>query len=235
MKKWVKTLLYIIGVVIFGVLIYYMIPFTQLLMTEEGRNLINDKISSYGAFAPLVFILVEILQIIAAFIPGAPIEVMSGVLFGKFWGIIWCDVGVFLGTVIVFYLVRTFGRPLVFKLFPKEKLDTVKILNDEKKLTLTIFILFIIPGTPKDFLTYIAGLTKIKPLKFFLIATIARTPPMICSVLVGANLGQGAYKTSLIFFGIIIVLAAAGYFLKNKYFEKKEISFSKSNKSEKKD
>jgi len=74
-----------------------------------------------------------------------------------------CLTGALIGTVIVYYLVRKFGKPLVFKFFPEEKFNAVKILNDDKKLTFTIFLLFLIPGTPKDFLTYIAGLTKINP------------------------------------------------------------------------
>lgn len=231
MKKGLKIALYIIGIAVLAVLVYYMIPFIKLLMTEEGRVVINNKIQSYGKLAPLVFVFIEVIQIVCAIIPGAPIEVMSGVLFGGFWGVVWCVVGIYLGTVIVFCLVRKFGRPLVYKLFPQEKLDAIKILNDERKLALTIFILFVIPGTPKDFLTYIAGLTKIKPFKFFFIAAAARTPSMTCSVLMGANLGQGRYITSLILFIVILVMAIGGYFLKNKFVKSKGISFGKKDKS----
>ncbi|MCD7891031.1 MAG: hypothetical protein LUG26_04470 [Ruminococcus sp.] len=78
-----------------------------------------------------MYLFIEAIQIVAAFIPGAPIEVMGGVLFGGFFGVVWCTVGA-LGTVIVFFLVRKFGRPFVYKIFPKQKLDDVKILNDKK-------------------------------------------------------------------------------------------------------
>lgn len=205
-----------------GAMLWLLIPFARLLCTEEGRAVIDAKVQSFGVFAPLAFIFIEILQIVAAFIPGAPVEVMSGVLFGGLFGVIWCFIGIFAGTAIVFTLVRKFGRPLVFKVFPQEKLERFSLLNDEKKLTLTIFILFAIPGTPKDFLTYIAGLTKISPLKFFVTASVARTPSMACSVLMGANLGEGRFAVSFILLAVIVLLSVAGYFIKNKFFDKKD-------------
>lgn len=224
MKKFLKITGYILVAAIIAVMVYYTIPFVKLLYTQEGRALIDQKVESFGSLAPLAFIGIEIAQIVAAFIPGAPVEVMSGVLFGAVWGVIWCFAGIFIGTVIVFFLVRKFGRPLVYKLFPQEKLDTVKILNDEKRLALTVFVLFVIPGTPKDFLTYIAGLTKIKPTKFFLIAAFARTPSMACSVLMGANLGKGRFLVSFILFAVIIIASIIGYLIKKRILDKKNTS-----------
>jgi uncharacterized membrane protein YdjX (TVP38/TMEM64 family) len=216
MKKAGKVLLCIAAAVLIVLLIYYMIPFIKMLYTEEGRAEIDSRVKSCGIFAPLVFVCIEIIQIVAAFIPGAPIEVMSGVLFGSIWGVIWCVTGVYIGTAIVFCLVRKFGKPLVTKIFSEEKLNSFSLLNDENKLSLTIFILFIIPGTPKDFLTYIAGLTKIKPSKFFLIATTARIPSMACSVFMGSNLGEGRYMVSLIMLAVIIIMSIIGFFVKSR-------------------
>ncbi len=216
MKKILKILLYIVVLAVILLLVYYAVPLAKLIYTENGRESLNKWVESFGAFAPAAFILIEVLQIVAAFIPGAPVEIMSGVLFGAVWGIVWCFIGIFAGTVIVFCLVRKFGRPLVLKLFPEEKLDSIRLLNDERKLTLTVFILFAIPGTPKDFLTYIAGLTKISPIKFFFTAAIARTPSMACSVLMGANLGEGRFLVSFIIFAVIIVLSAIGCLIKKK-------------------
>lgn len=227
MKKAIKIVLYIAAVLLLALLVYYSIPFIKMLYTEEGRAAIDDKVKSYGSLAPLIFICIEIIQIVAAFIPGAPVEVMSGVLFGSVWGVVWCFAGVFIGTVIVFCLVRKFGRPLVYKLFPQEKLETVKLLNDERRLTLTVFILFVIPGTPKDFLTYIAGLTKIKPTKFFFTAALARTPSMACSVFMGANLGKGRFLVSFIMFAVIVALSIAGCFIKKKFFDAKKLAANK--------
>ncbi len=220
MKRFLKFLLYIIAVAAAVGIIYMCIPIVKLLCSEEGRAVIDNKVKSFGTWAPLAFIGIEVLQIVAAFIPGAPVDVMSGVLFGAVWGVIWCFIGVFIGTVIVFCLVRKFGRPLVNKLFPKDKTNFFRLLNDEKKLTPTIFILFVIPGTPKDFLTYIAGLTNINPLKFFFTAAVARVPALTCSVLMGANLGNGRFLISLILFAVILIASTAGYFIKKRLLSK---------------
>lgn len=215
-KRAAKIIVWLLVIAAAAGIIYLCIPLVRLLCTEEGRAVIDRKVESFGPWAPLAFIGIEILQIVAAFIPGAPVDVMSGVLFGALWGVIWCFIGILIGTVIVFFLVRKFGRPLVYRFFSKERLDGIKILNDEKKLTLTIFILFVIPGTPKDFLTYIAGLTNIKPARFFITAATARIPALTCSVLMGANLGEGRFLVSFILFAIILAASALGYLIKNR-------------------
>jgi len=212
-----KIILGLFAVFAIAVLGYFLFPYAVMLCSEEGRAVIHEKVQSFGVFAPLAFIGVEILQIVLAFIPGAPVEVMSGVLFGPLWGVVWCFAGIFIGTAIVFSLVRKFGRPFVLKMFPTEKLERFSLLNDEKKLSLTILVLFAIPGTPKDFLTYIAGLTKISPLKFFVIASVARTPSMACSVFMGANLGQGRFLASLILLAFIIILTFCGAIIRKKF------------------
>lgn len=214
MKKLAKIFVWMIIIAAVSGIIYLCIPIAKLLYTADGRAVIDSKVQSFSAWAPLAFIGIEIIQIVAAFIPGAPVDVMSGILFGAFWGIIWCFIGIFIGTVLVFCLVRKFGRPFVYRLFPKEKIEGIRILRDEKKLIITIFILFVIPGTPKDFLTYIAGLTDIKPSKFFITAAVARVPAMSCSVLMGANLGEGRFLISLILFAVILAASAVGYFVK---------------------
>lgn len=220
-----RIIIFVVAAILFALFIYFLFPFAKMLCTEEGREEIDDKVKSYGIFAPVVFIGIEILQIIAAFIPGSPVEIMSGVLFGGFWGIILCFIGIFAGTALVFGLVRKFGRPFVYKIIPEEKFNSIRILNDEKKLTLTVFLLFVIPGTPKDFLTYIAGLTKIRPAKFFMVATLARTPSMACSVFMGANLGEGRFLASLIVFLVILALTGLGYLIKKKFIDGKYIKY----------
>ena len=125
-----KKILYTIAVLICIAVIILLIPFAKLLYTEEGRELVNIKIKSFGSLAPIVFISIEILQIVVAFIPGAPLEILSGVLFGGIWGLVFCLIGIFIGTTIVFYLVKRFGKPLVYRMFSKEKLENNRLLSN---------------------------------------------------------------------------------------------------------
>lgn len=219
-KGTAKTIAIILLTAVCAVLLYYIIPLIKLIYTEEGRILLDEKIRSFGIFAPLIFIGIEILQIVLAFIPGAPVDIIGGVLFGKLWGSILCFVGIFTGTLIVFYLVRIFGKPLVSKIFPKAKFENHRFLKNEKQLSLIIFILFMIPGTPKDFLTYIAALTDISPAKFMLITAVARTPAMICSVVMGDSFFEGNFRTGIFLFILIALLSIAGYFIKTKFLDK---------------
>ena len=221
MKISKKSILYAVIVIVCIAVVIMLIPFAKLLYTEEGREIINQKIKSFGKLAPIVFIFLEFIQIIVAFVPGAPVEVLGGVIFGEIWGIILCFAGILLGTVTVYNLVKRFGRPLVCKVFSEEKLKNSRLLNDEKKLTFIVFLLFLIPGTPKDLITYIVPLTKINPYKFFFIAVTARTPSLACSVFMGASLGEGRFIRSLILFAVIIVFSSVGYLLKNRLMKVK--------------
>lgn len=221
MKISKKSILYAVIVIVCIAVVIMLIPFAKLLYTEEGREIINQKIKSFGKLAPIVFIFLEFIQIIVAFVPGAPVEVLGGVLFGEIWGIILCFAGILLGTITVYNLVKRFGRPLVCKVFSEEKLKNSRLLNDEKKLTFIVFLLFLIPGTPKDLITYIVPLTKINPYKFFFIAVTARTPSLACSVFMGASLGEGRFIRSLILFAVIIVFSSVGYLLKNRLMKVK--------------
>lgn len=224
-----KKILYTITVLICIAVIILLIPFAKLLYTEEGRELVNIKIKSFGSLAPIVFISIEILQIVVAFIPGAPLEILSGVLFGGIWGLVFCLIGIFIGTTIVFYLVKRFGKPLVYRMFSKEKLENNRILSNEKRLTLIIFILFLIPGTPKDLMTYIVPLTDIEPKKFITLATLSRLPSLACSVFMGASLGNGNYICSIILFAAIAIFSVIGWFIKNKLMKNKSDKSSKHN------
>ena len=84
MKKWIKPVVACVIIIFLALAVYYSIPYVKLLYTQDGREVLNKKIQSFGAFAPLVFIGLEILQIVAAFIPGAPVEVLGGVLLEAF-------------------------------------------------------------------------------------------------------------------------------------------------------
>ena len=110
----------------------------------------------------LFMILIVTLQIFIAFIPGEPIELAAGYMFGSVWGTIICLIGSFLGTIVVYYLVKTFWSKVISLMFKKEQMKKVEGLFEKKKNLMWIFILFLIPGTPKDVTTYLVSLTNIK-------------------------------------------------------------------------
>lgn len=194
----------------------FFIPFVKNLLTEEGRQLLQNQIHLLGALGWVAFLLLQILQVVVAVIPGEPVEIVAGVFFGTFGGTGLCLLGMLIGSVAVFYLVRAVGKPLVFAFVSEEKFEKLKLLQDENKLETLIFILFLIPGTPKDALTYFVPLTKIAPLKFFILTTLARIPSVLSSTIVGQNLGNGNWLFATGIFLLTAVVGLLGIFLNDK-------------------
>lgn len=210
----------IVGAVIAAVTVLC-IPFMHLLVSEEGRADICERVRSYGIFAPLVFMLLMALQIVIAFIPGGPLELMGGMLFGSGLGLLVVVTGAFLGTLCVYGLVRCFGKPLVDFFVPEERARGFKILQDEEKLEFWVFLLFLIPGIPKDLLTYLVPLTRMRGRDFLLLSTLARFPSLAASVLVGDSLSEGRYRIAVGICAAAAVLSFIGFRLKNRITKEK--------------
>ncbi len=195
--------------------VFVLLPFIKLLATDEGRIIIQQKVESFGIFAPVLYVLMEVTHIVLAFIPGGPVEIIGGVLFGAFWGLVLCEIGIFFATVIIYNLVKKFGRPLVNAFVSEEKFKKFKFLHDEKKLELIVFIILMIPGTPKDVISYMTSLTDINRYRFYTIATLARIPSVTSSAFMGATLGEGKPIITVIIFLATAVVGIAGIFLSN--------------------
>ncbi len=116
----------------------------------------------------------------------------------KRYSLVW--LGLVLGTTVVFLFVRKIGIKAVEVFFPREQINSLKYLKDEKALNAAAFILFLIPGTPKDLLTYIAGLTKIRLLPWIVLTSIARIPSIVTSTISGNALGLEKYGLAIIVF-----------------------------------
>lgn len=232
-KKMLKIII-LIGLAVLCLLLtwYVIIPFIRELSTDEGRLYIQQKVESFGVFAPLLFIVLEIVQIILALIPGGPVEMTGGVLFGAIWGLILCEIGIFCATAIIYNLVKKFGRPLVDAFVSEEKFKKFRFLHDEKKLELIVFIILMIPGTPKDVITYMTSLTDIRPMRFFLLATIARIPAVTSLTLMGSTLSKGKPIMTVIIFLITGAIGITGIFLNNYITSKRSGSSEKNSEND---
>lgn len=173
-------------------------------------------VSSKGSLGRLAFVGVMALQVIIAWLPGEPLEIGAGYAFGFWEGSLLCMAGIVLGSVFVFTLVRHFGKRLVTLFFPMEKIEQLPLMRDSRKLTLVSFIVFMIPGTPKDLLTYCVGLTRMKLSTWMLIAGVARVPPVITSTLSGSALGQQQYGFAIAVFAATLLLSAIGLLIYRK-------------------
>lgn len=215
MKKYDKTTgkLMIAIAVFFSlmlVLSLVSLPYINLLSEPEAQQKIKAWVTSLGPGGWLLVLSIQIIQIIVAFIPGEPIEILAGVLYGGLGGLFLCLLGCIIASSGIFTLSPKFGTPLVMKLFKKSKLDDFAFLKDSKKLETIVFILFLIPGTPKDMLTYVVGTSPMKLTQFLAISTFARIPSVISSTFMGSSLRQGEWKIAALIFALTAIFGILG-------------------------
>ncbi len=156
------------------------------------------------------------LQVVFAIIPGEPMEIGAGYAFGSIEGTLLCLAGAAVGSSIIYLFTKKFGIKLVEAFISKEKILSLSFIKNTKKLNLLIFILFFIPGTPKDIFTYFIGLTPMKLHIFLLISSIARIPSVITSTISGDALVSQNYGFAIAVFVITAVVSTAGIFIYHK-------------------
>jgi len=167
-------------------------------------------VEARGIWGRVLFVGLIVLQIVVAFIPGEPFELAAGYAFGALWGTLLVWIGAIIGTTVVFLFVRKVGVKAVEVFFPREKINSMKYLQDEKKLNAAAFLLFLIPGTPKDLLTYLAGLTKIRLLPWIVLTSIARIPSIVTSTISGNALGIEKYTLAIIVYVATALVSGIG-------------------------
>ena len=143
-------------------------PYLQ--STEELRAFLN----SFGWKGYLILFVLQCLQVTVALIPGEVVELGAGYAYGVIKGSLICLAGIVIASAIIFLLVKRIGIPLVEAFISREKIQQLRFINNREKLKRLVFFLFLIPGTPKDVLTYFVGLTNMKLSDFLLISIIRK-------------------------------------------------------------
>lgn len=221
-----KIFLTIIVLSLFLGIIIYLFPIMRDLSTLEGQIAFKEKVENSGVLGMLSLFGLQVAQIFLIIVPGEPIEIFAGMCYGSLWGTVFIMVSACIISTSIFLLVRKFGRKFVYDFCDKkkvEKIENSKVFQNPKKIEFIMLILFLIPGTPKDLLVYVAGLLPIKPLKFIIISTFARFPSVITSTLAGEQLAIGDWKMSIILYVAILILVALAVFIINK-FDKDKIT-----------
>lgn len=182
-------------------------PLIRFVSDADAFRAFVEKNSWWSRVA---FLGMLVFQVVFAIIPGGAFEVAGGYAFGAVEGTILSVVGTTLGSVLVFLLVRRWGLRYVLLFFTREQLASAKFMHDEKRLYLIAFIAFIIPGTPKDLLCYVAGLTDIKLSRWIAITSVARIPAILISTVGGNAIGTRSYVFAAAVFAITVIISAVG-------------------------
>ena len=181
-----------------------------LYETFRDYHQLREFILSFGPYSPIAYIFLQVFQVIVAPIPGGAIEFLGGYLFGVKAGLIYSMIGLLLGSWLAFSLAKIFGRAAVEKFVSLQMRRKYDYLIGHQGVILS-FILFLIPGFPKDALCYILGLTPMHLGIFLIISTIGRIPGTLIATLQGANAFNHQYKAFLILSGISAVVILVFY------------------------
>ena len=215
-----KIILLILVIAIIAGIIIYLMPLFKNISTIEGQLKFKQKIEDSGFLGLLMLFGLQFAQIFLIIIPGEPIEIIAGMCYGPFYGSLFVTISAFIISSIIIISVRKLGRKFVYSFCDEEKvkkIESSKLMQNPKKIEWIMIILFLIPGTPKDLLVYIAGLLPIKPLRFVLISTFARLPSVISSTIAGDRLMSGDIKMIFASYIITFILVGIVIFIVSKF------------------
>lgn len=212
MTQKTQKLLWLLGVGIFLLFCfitgwYIGIPIAQ---TAKEPEMFRLWVDSHGILGRLIFVAMVVIQVLVAFIPGEPVELLAGYAFGVLEGSLLTMTGFLIGSLLIFLLVRRFGVWLVEVFFSREKISELGFLKNPKKAQVLAFILMSIPGTPKDFLSYFAGLTPLTLKQWLWIVVIARLPSLLTSTITGAAAGEENYLLSASMLALTLFMSFLG-------------------------
>ena len=211
--KWVLAFCLLAGFVFFLIYQYNSQVWSQIVKyyyTLYNRHELKRFILSFGAYSPLAYILLQIIQVIVAPIPGGAVEFLGGYLFGVKAGFLYSMIGLILGSWSAFSLAKIFEKLAVEKFVSPNTRKKFDYLIGHEGAILS-FLLFLIPGFPKDALCYILGLTPMHLVAFLIISTIGRIPGTLMACLQGGKAFDHQYKTFLILLGISALVILVFY------------------------
>lgn len=196
--------------ILIGIPLY--IYFFQHDIIEQFSSLedVNAFFEEYRTQSIFIYIAVQILQIVICIIPGQWLQFAAGYMYGFWLGYLWSLVGAFIGTVITYYLAKILGHDIMHLIFSEEKIHNMLKTLNSKKAVILVFLIYLIPGVPKDLCSYVAGLSEMKLKPFLVISLIGRSPGMMGSLLIGRQVEVGGYTSAIVIAVIALILCLLG-------------------------
>lgn len=216
-RKWLSGISLVVVVILAALLTVFIWRWMDSFSQEDFR----EYIQGFGALGWLVLLGLQVLQVFVALIPGELLESAAGFAFGPVMGTVICYAGLVIGSSMVFGLTRKFGVRLVEVFISREKINQLRFINTEAKRNGLIFLLFFIPGTPKDLVTYFVGLTDIQLGTFLAISLVARIPSVLSSTFGGHMLGEGDYWGAILLYGITALVSLVGMLVYRRIVRRK--------------
>ena len=211
-----------ISIAVVTTLVVLVTLFVWNWLSSFSQEDFRDYIRSFGPLGWLVLLCLQILQVFIALIPGEIVESAAGFAFGPVVGTLVCYIGIVIASILIFWLTRRYGVRLVEVFVARERINELRFLNTAKKRNALLFFLYFIPGTPKDLLTYFAGLTDIRFREFLGISLIARIPSILSSTFGGHMLGNENYWGAVLLYSVTGMISVAGLIVYNTLAKKRK-------------
>lgn len=197
-----RTLILTAGLIIIILVLGY--KYRQYVCMLKSPKTFKTFITSFGYYGVFVFIFFQFLQVTIFFIPGEAIQVAGGWIYGTLGATILSLIGITIGSILIFLLSKKYGRSLVEKFIAETKLKSIESALDSKKLNFIVFLIYFLPGIPRDSIIFVCGISKISLEKFLVYSTLGRIPALVLSCYLGSNML--ALNKTLLFFMIFVVV-----------------------------
>ena len=195
-------------------------PFIKNLNDLNYREAFSAWVKELGVKGVAITFGLMVFQIVVAIIPGGPMELIAGAAYGVWGGLAICLAGAVFASAVIFITVKKIGTPLVHRFFGKDTVNSWKFLENSERNEKIVFILFLIPGTPKDLLTWLAPISRLPLRRFVILSNLGRIPAILSTTIMGNSVIKGNW---VLFVLIFLLTAAAG--LAGLHFKDKAVKF----------
>ena len=210
---------FLLLVFIFGIPVYIYFYNDELTGNFSTLEDVKTFLLQYEIASSLVYLAFQVLHIIAGIIPGQPFHLAAGFIFDFWLGYTLSIIGITFGTTATFYLSRILGKDAMYLFLGEKRFTKFLEMMNRKKALVVIFIIYLIPGLPKEIVGYAVGLSKIKVLPFILIMIVGRTPALMASILIGSMYADGGYTGVVILSIIVVMLCIIAFIYRKKIMQ----------------
>ena len=186
-----------------------------LLRLYSDKHFLKETVRSWGWAAPVVFIAIQALQVIISPIPGEITGPVGGALFGTLWGVIYSTIGLTFGTLVCFGVGRLWGEPLVRPFLSEHHWNRMNFIL-EAEGAIICFVLYLVPGFPKDIISYLFGMSPMPFWVFAVVSTLGRLPGTWMSSYFGAHVGEQQYLYAIAFVAIMAAICLPLYYYRDR-------------------
>ena len=208
-----------LAVILVGVPLYIYFFHHDLIDSFSDIKELEQTIRSYRSQSILIYIAAQVIQVVLSVIPGQALQFAGGYLFGTLLGLLFSVIGIAIGSTLAYYVARILGRDAVHLFFGKRKVtEMLDLMNSPKGLIVT-FVIFLIPGVPKDLCSYAAGLSNLKLRPYLIVSMIARIPGMLGCLIIGQQVGAGGYTSAAVIAAIALMMLLLGVLFRKKILD----------------